>query len=227
MSMEWIDEALTEGVVPDELPTEVAPASDLDEVNRLMRRLRHVQRQMVQVSDQYRVEVGALKRWRDERLGTLTVTAQFIERALDGWTRNEFRVAGTRTHKLPYGVLTLRQRRTTIDVYDEDAATTFLRGAGVDDLVRTKHEVDKGAVHNALDVGITPWLALARGPVAAAPEVPAEGMEHHAVVVERMDPETGEIERTYIPGIRLSEAVDDVTGLRFNITLRDEHGEET
>jgi phage host-nuclease inhibitor protein Gam len=227
--MEWIDEALSEGVIPEEIPAEPAPASDLEEVNRLMRRLRHVERQIGDVNDQHAAETRALARWRSEQLNRLNTVRDFIERALDGWARAEYGVTFTKTHKLPYGTLSLRGKRATVDVSDEAAATAFLVKRGFPGLVRLNPEVAKNAIQHFMDgvladddSGIT---TLTRGPVDNV--APVEGMEQRAIFIRTEDHETGAIEQVAIPGVRLSEAVDGVRGLNFTIKLRDPEGEET
>lgn len=212
--MQWLDEELSDGVVPDDIPVEAEPPSDILTVNRMMRRLRHLHAQEEQVRATFAAEHAALIAWRDEQLDQIVGGVEYLTRALDGWARRQYEDDGTQTQTLPFGTLSLRRKRTAIDVLSEDQAVEWLLKNGLGRCVATKFSVSKS--HLTIE-------ATTGGPADMDSD---HGVQYRALTVEVPDPETGEKITATVPGVRYREPLPDSRGLNFSIHLRNEHGEE-
>lgn len=200
--MTWIDEALSRGQVPDEIPAEAAPASDREEVSRLLRRLRWIDRNLAQVADDEAREKRLVGEWAERERGPWLNMRRYVMQALEGWTRAEHARTGVQTVRLPPGALELRRRRTSVEVIDERAGD-LMDAAALEDLVRTKHEPDKRAIGSVCEAG----------PVVN--ELPDEGLVERVIVYRHVNSETGEVWRQMVPGVLLREPMEDPRGLSF------------
>jgi phage host-nuclease inhibitor protein Gam len=207
--MEWIDDALSAGVIPDELPDEVPPAANTAEANRLLRRLRSAQRARDDVSDIAAHEYAVIKQWAADEYAKLDRVIDYITRSLEGWMRSEHELTGIQSKHLPYGDVELRARLASIVVEDEDKAVEWLREREVvEAFARTKITIDKTKTKNS----------GAFGEIVAT--FPDEGMQERELVFVCVDPVTGEVVEQTIPGVRLRERLPDHRGLRFQVRPR-------
>ena len=202
--MEWLDVVLSEGVLPDEIPAEVAPASDVDEVNRLLRRRRALMEKQVSLDVIRDHERDRITEWYEGESVKLRSAVGFIDRALDGWARARFRDDGVQTHNLPFGTIRLRKARTRV-VADGDAGRNLLGWAA--GCVRTKYEVEKKDVLAAVEAGPDSGLAIGR----KIEEFDVDGVRYarHAVRAVVLDDDDMVVEE------------EDVEGLTVEVPLAD------
>lgn len=139
----------------EDIPEEFPVPTDVDEANRLLRRVRLHEQAIERVDDAVTPELRRLAEFRDRRIeihrGAITRAA----RALEGWMRAQGRERGTRTEKLPNGEARLRPGKIGIasTVSDESDVARFLvkKHPG---WVRVKHELDRAALAKK-DSGVT------------------------------------------------------------------------
>lgn len=211
--MEWLDETTPDDGrwLDGELSRDVggtaepAPASDLDEVQRLLRRLRHLQARTEHVKKAAKAERENVSAWERRELETLGEARQRIEETLEGWTRATYELDKIQTHKFPVGSLSLRKRPPSTELTgSEDHVVELLRVQGLESFVRTTRAVDKAALRSMCKPG----------EVATGVEAP-EGMEARLAVLETPVAETGEIKSVVVPGAVFFVPRDGAEGMTF------------
>ena len=204
-------DAYVSGVVDDldELEEPPPPPEDVAGANLLLRRIRRHERHIDEARAVAEKEIGRIQEFTAERVAVHQRAIAFIERSIEQWTRERFKVARTKTHKVTHGELRLRPVQETLIVTDEAAATAWLR-EHEPELVRTKYEVQKRETLAAFEMEEKP-----DGEPPAGSDAPDGARWHRLRIV---DPESGEV--SHVPGLMVQRT--DV--LRFGYTTN--KGEE-
>jgi hypothetical protein len=129
------------------------PPDNADDANRMLRRLRSHEARRAEVVARYDAEVRMLAAWRDDRVAGIDRETAALDRALEGWMRSRQEQVGVVTEHLPAGELWLRAGRPSLVVTDEALAVKWAQTHNV--AVRTKYEVDKAALGDAVHAGPT------------------------------------------------------------------------
>lgn len=119
---DWDDLDQFLGEVPDE-DFERPDALDPDKANRMLRKLRRLQRWAQNTEATANAEIQRIAEWRDGRTQMIGAEIRQLEGALEGYMRALNSVDGkVKTQNLPNGTLRLRAPRTRV-VVDEPAVT--------------------------------------------------------------------------------------------------------
>lgn len=204
-TLSWFDDLLAGDVVPPP-DVEVAPAADVDEVNRLLRKRRALLDKQANLDKIRDREVQRITEWHFEQTGVVEGAVGRIDLALEGWVRAEFSLSGTRTHNLPFGVLRIRSSQGKVIEAAEGAADVVAADERFveRELVRTTHELAKKEIKARCDRG----------------EKISETVDRvmYQAVLRLADPETGEVATVVLPGVVFEVPVPGVLGM--NVTVQ-------
>lgn len=97
-----------------------------DDANRMLRKLRSLQRRRAEIQERYDAERVVLDDWHEDLCAGVDREMRRLEDALEGWMRGQHAMRGVVTEKLPSGDLWLREPRQAVEVTDEAALVKWL-----------------------------------------------------------------------------------------------------
>lgn len=222
---DWDDLDQFLGDVPDE-DFERPDALDADRANRMLRKVRRLERWKQNTEATAAAEIRRIEQWREGRARMIGGEIRRLEDALEGYMRALNRVdPKVKTQNLPNGALRLRSPRTRVVIDAPELTVNFLlhriaARAGDDgdlDFAHIDAVLDALAAEPMLKVEIKPaggeiGKTAEKGPsqgIQAGPLADSPASNIYAAVL----PE-GEV----LPGVALHSFVDDT----FTLTLSDD-----
>lgn len=126
----------------EDAPDEPPPVpEDAAGANRLLRRVRHYERDLEQVKAVAVDELRRIQAWYDDRASGLRASIAYVERSLEQWMRSHHDATGAVTSKLPNGELRVRPGRARLVVLDQEKAVAAAQAWDRSGWVRVKEEI--------------------------------------------------------------------------------------
>lgn len=138
-------DAYVVGDEPDDPDGPPPVPEDADGANRILRRVRGLERLLAKHRTVAFAELGRIQEWYEDRASGIAGSIRYAERSLEEWMRSHHDATDgkVKTVKVPNGELRIRPGSTRIGVLDDEAAVAEVTLRGRRDLVRTRLEVNK------------------------------------------------------------------------------------
>lgn len=138
---------------------------DQDKANWALRKLAKIRAAQAEAENQARVERERIDTWLATQTGRFEQQSWFFESLLEQFHRNQLTAdPSKKTIKLPAGTLRARKRPANVSIDDPDAFITWAQEHRPE-FVRTKHEIERGAVKTAAckDGEVLPHITVEPG----------------------------------------------------------------
>lgn len=190
---------------PEGLDEPCPPPDDAEQADRYCRRLSSIAQRRAEVKRLASARLERIEQWAADTDRPLREGYEWLERAVAGWARAVNRQDPKRkTIKLPFGEVTVREARPSIEAPTDDATLQVI-AAYRPEMVRTTLTPNKGAMHKGGRVGEQ---------VAIRSNDDGTEVAVFQVIVGDKDPETGEVLEMVLPGVHVVLATTPTVKVR-------------